>query len=162
MQKRNKKLRSGTMFFEAVKATPEVRECYCPGKSGILKKERNKVELKDSQKCGGSLYIDQCLSDQGLYPNDNRWDYAIDYDGKVYFFEFHPAKTSEVSTVLRKLDWLKYWLHHKAPEINALKATTKTPFYWVQSNGYHIPPNSPQGKTVLQKGLIHVSKLVLE
>lgn len=149
-------------FKQAVEATPEVKDCYNEGKLAIPNKERNKVELSDSRKCGGSLFIDQSLIDQGLYPNDNRWDYAIDYDGEVFFFEVHTANTREVSTVLKKLEWLKNWLVTKAPEINALKAKSKTPFYWVQSNGYSILPNSSQERAVIQKGLKPISKLVLK
>ncbi len=149
-------------FKRAVEATEEVHMCYKEGKLAILNKERNKVELTDSRKCGGSLFIDQCLIDQGLYPQSNRWDYAIDYNGEVFFIEVHTASTSEVRTVLSKLTWLKDWLNHKAPEINALKAKSKTPFYWLQSNGYHISPNSAQERAVIQKGLKPISKLVLK
>jgi hypothetical protein len=149
-------------FKQAIEETEEVRLCYKEGKLAIPNSERNKVELDDPRKCGGSLFIDQCLIDQGLYPNANRWDYAIDYKGEVFFFEVHTANTGEVSTVLNKLAWLKDWLHQKAPEINALKAKTKTPFYWVQSNGYHILRNSSQEREVIQKGLKPVSKLVLK
>lgn len=149
-------------FKKAVEETPEVQHCYCEGKLAISNKERNKVELDDPRKCGGSLFIDQCLIEQGLYPNENRWDYAIDYSGEVFFFEVHTASSSEVSTVLNKLDWLKNWLNHVAPEINLLKAKTKTPFYWVQSNGYHILKNSSHERRVLQKGLKPISKLVLK
>jgi hypothetical protein len=146
-------------FKEAVQATPEVRNNHCEGKLAIPSGERNKVELLDPRKCGGSLFIDQSLIDQGFYPNDSRWDYAIDYNGEVFFFEVHTANTSEVSTVLKKLAWLKDWLRQKAPEINTLKATSKTPFYWVQSNGYHILKNSAQERQVIQKGLKPISKL---
>ncbi len=149
-------------FRQAVESTPEVRMCFQEGKLAILNKERNKVELTDSRKCGGSLFIDQCLIDQGMYPQDNRWDYAVDYSGEVFFIEVHTASTGEVSTVLSKLTWLKDWLIHKAPEINSLRAKTKTPFYWVQSNGYHILSNSSQERLVIQKGLKPISKLVLK
>lgn len=149
-------------FKIAVEETPEVHLCYCEGKLAILNNERNKVELDDPRKCGGSLFIDQCLHVQRLYPNANRWDYAIDYNGEVFFFEIHTANTGEVSTVLNKLAWLKDWLNHTAPAINALKAKTKTSFYWIQSNGYHILKNSSQERAVLQKGLKPISKLVLK
>jgi hypothetical protein len=147
-------------FRQAVEATMEVRHCFCEGKKAIKNNERNKVELINSKKCGGSLFIDQCLIDQEKYPKDNRWDYAIDYNGEVYFFEVHTASTSEVSTVLKKLEWLKNWLHHKASEINSLKAEKS--FYWIQSNGYHILPNSRQEKLAKQEGLKPISKLVLK
>ena len=158
----SKILKTKKTFKKAIEETSEIQHSYCAGKMAILNKERNKVELNEARKCGGSLFLDQCLIDQGLYPNDNRWDYAIDYNGEVFFFEVHTACSSQVSIVLKKLEWLKDWLRNKAPEINALKATTKTPFYWVQSNGYHILPNSSHKRAVLQKGLKPISKLILK
>jgi len=147
-------------FKAAVEATSEVSNCYRPGKQAIITSEQSKCELADPRKCGGSLFIDSCLLEQALYPDSNRWDYAIDYKGEVYFFEVHTASTSEVSTVLRKLQWLKDWLIKEAPEINSLRAIS--PFYWVQSNGYHILRNSSQERNVIQKGLKPISKLVLK
>ena len=160
MSNRSYKQKSKKAFKKAVEDTPEVQNCYCKGKTAILNREQNKVDLDDPGKCGGSLFIDQCLHDQRLYPNANRWDYAIDYNGEVFFFEVHTANTGEVSTVLNKLVWLKDWLIQKAPDINALRA--KTPFYWVQSNGYHILKNSSKEREVIQKGIKPISKLVLK
>jgi hypothetical protein len=147
-------------FKNAVKETPDVRECFRAGKQAILAKERDKVELADLKKCGGSLFIDKCLFDQKKYLNDNRWDYALDYDGQVFFFEVHTASSGEVSTVIKKLAWLKGWLITNAPEINSLKATA--PFYWVQSNGYHILPNSSFERLANQNGIIPIPKLILK
>ena len=161
MRKNNQRISKNT-FRQAVILTPEVQNCFCSGKNAIPNKDQSKIELVEPRKCGGSLFIDQCLTNQGLYQNDNRWDYAIDYNGEVFFFEVHTANTGEVSTVLNKLAWLKDWLNNKAPEINALKAKAKTPFYWVQSNGYHITRNSRQERAVLQKGIKPISKLVLK
>jgi hypothetical protein len=147
-------------FKEAVAATPDVCKCHKDGKQAILKAERNKVELSDPQKCGGSLFIDGCLVTQNKYSNANRWDYAIDYSGEVYFFEVHTASDSEVSTVLRKLQWLKDWLNNSAPNINLLKS--KSPFYWIQSNGYHISKNSKYERQAIQSGIRPISKLFLK
>ena len=71
-------------FEAAVKLTPEVTNCYQKGLQAVPKVDKGKVHLTDTTKCGGSLFIDQ-----GLYPRGNRWDYAVDYDGEVYFFETH-------------------------------------------------------------------------
>jgi hypothetical protein len=147
-------------FKQAVKATHDVLLCFRDGKQAILTKERDKIVLTDSKKCGGSLFIDQCLIDQGKYPNDNRWDYALDYDGQVYFVEVHGAKSDQVEVVIKKLEWLKEWLHTNAPEINSLKA--KAPFYWVQKKGYHILPNSAYERAANQKGIKPISNLVLK
>ena len=160
MRNKTYKQKSKKAFKKAVEDTPEVQNCYCKGKTAIINREQNKVELDDPGKCGGSLFIDKCLVDQGLYPNDNRWDYAIDYKGEVFFVEVHTASTDEVRTVLNKLVWLKDWLTQKAPDINALRA--KTPFYWIQSNGYHILKNSSKEREVIQKGIKPIPKLVLK
>jgi hypothetical protein len=160
MKSKNYRLKKKKSFKQAVLATSEVKFCYQKGIGAIPRKERNKVELTDSKKCGGSLFIDKCLINQKKYPQENRWDYAIDYNGETFFFEVHTASTGEVSTVLSKLEWLKGWLRTKAPEINALKA--KNPFYWVQSNGCHILRNSAQEREVNQKGLKPIPKLVLK
>ena len=148
-------------FEAAVKLTPEVTNCYQKGLQAVPKVDKSKVQLTDTTKCGGSLFIDQCLIDQGLYPQGNRWDYAVDYNGEVYFFETHTASTSEVRTVLAKLQWLKDWLVASAPEINKLKAKSKTPYYWVQSDGYHILKNSAHERAAIQSGIKPISKLIL-
>ena len=154
------KIKKKKSFKDAVLVTDEVKLCFREGKQAILNAERSKVELINTAKCGGSIFIDQCLFDQKLYPNANRWDYAIDYNGEVFFFEIHNARSGEVSTVLKKLDWLKDWLHSKAPEINSMKA--KSPYYWIQSNGYHISKNSSHERNAIQNGLKPISKLVLK
>ena len=73
-------------------AVPTSNNLWCEPQTIVL------VELTDSKKCGGSLFIDQCLIDQRKYPNANRWDYAIDYDGRkptVYIIE---------NSVLKKIE----------------------------------------------------------
>jgi NAD(P)H-nitrite reductase large subunit len=159
MRNKKRKTIKRKTFKEAVESTPDVCNCYMVGKQAIISSDRNKCELTVQSKCGGSLFIDECLKQQNKYPQDNRWDYAIDYNSEVFFFEVHTANTSQVSTVLKKLQWLKDWLIRKAPEINSIKASA--PYYWVHTNGYHILPNSSQERSVIQKGLKPVSKLLL-
>lgn len=160
MKNRGKSKKVKGSFKQAVQSTIEVKHCYCEGKQAIKNEEKGKVELIDPRQCGGSLFIDQCLLDQKLYTCDNRWDYAIDYKGEVFFFEVHTASSDQVSTVLKKLQWLKDWLNQKAPEINKLKSISA--YYWVQSSGYHILPNSVYERLVVQKGLKPIPKLVLK
>lgn len=108
----------------------------------------------------GSLDIDTCTS--RIYPNDHRWDYAFAYKGEVFFIEVHSANTGETSTVIKKLKWLKGWLHHKAPKINSLKAPSKKPFYWIQSKNFAILKTSPQYRATIKEGLLPISKLKLD
>ena len=105
-------------FQVAVELTEEVKNGFCFGKQAIKHADRNKVHAADSKKLQGSLDIDSQV--KTLYPHDPRWDYAVSYDDKIYFFEIHPAETSEVGKVISKVQWLKDWLKIKATKINEL------------------------------------------
>ncbi len=155
MKDRQKKALS---FKEAVEATKDIETCYQAGLKA-LGKYSGKISVKDPKKLCGSVDIDSCVAKK--YPQSNRWDYAICYDGSVFFVEVHSANTGEVSTVLRKLQWLKDWLVAEAPEVNNLKVKYTAPYYWIQSNGNHILPNSPQARQVALKGLRPISILQL-
>jgi len=72
----------------------------------------------------------------------------------------HSANTSEVRTVLNKLQWLKDWLNQHATEINKLKAYK--PFYWIQSKGFAIPKTSPQYRAAANAGIKPIPKLNLQ
>lgn len=97
-------------FQNAVKSIPEIKDGYCHGLQA-LGQNAQKVKFKDSKKLNGSVDIDK--STIALYPEANRWDYAIGYDGKAYFLEIHPANTSDVTPVIEKAKWLENWLQQK-------------------------------------------------
>lgn len=137
-------------FQLAVEQTPEISSCYQAGLKA-LGKYRNKIQFPDGFAICGSVDLDACV--QRLYPNDNRWDYIVCYNGLVYFIEVHGAITSEVSAMLNKLKWLRMWLIQQAPKIRALKAKDE-PFIWIQSGKFAIPKTSRQYKLLVQNGLL--------
>jgi hypothetical protein len=145
-------------FRQAVEATSDIENGYLPGLTalGVYSK---RIVVSDTTKIQGSVDIDDCTI--ALYPNDSRWDYAFAYKDEVFFVEVHSAITSEVKTVLKKLQWLKDWLVTRAPEINKLKAKSRNPFVWVQSKNFQIPKSSPQYLMAVQKGLLPLKKLEL-
>lgn len=145
-------------FKKAVESTSEVSICYKIGLSA-LKMNSSKVRLGYNSACSGSVDIDQCLA--AVLPQSNRWDYCFSYKEEVFFIEVHSARSSEVNTVINKLNWLKDWLRTNAPEINKLQATSRTPFYWIQKSNYDILPNSPQYRRVIQAGIKPISILEL-
>lgn len=153
------KKREANAFKTAVEKTPDIAHCYQTGLKG-LSGNSHKIELLETTSCSGSIDIDSCTT--AKYPQSNRWDYALCYKKEVFFVEVHGAKTDEVGTVLKKLQWLKDWLNSDAPEIYKLKANTQTPFVWIQSNGFHILPNSKQYRQAIQAGLKPIAKLVLK
>ncbi|MEQ1746249.1 MAG: hypothetical protein ABMA02_12545 [Saprospiraceae bacterium] len=143
-------------FKTAVENTPDVSSGYLAGLKA-LGNYSPKVNLCSTSKCEGSLDIDSCT--RVLYPQDNRWDYAIGYDSKVYFAEVHSAQTNEVSTMLRKLEWLKNWLNRQAPEIKKLRASQ--PYFWIKSGRFDIYAGSSQAKQIAKAGLKPISILNL-
>lgn len=143
-------------FKAAVAETPDITNCYQPGLKA-LGTYSTKISPGNTTLCNGSVDVDSCTA--ALYPNANRWDYCIGYNNEAYFVEVHSANTSEVSTMLNKLQWLKDWLVNEAPELNKIKA--KPPYYWVMSGKYAILPNSSQARQIAAAGIKPIAKLTL-
>lgn len=165
MVRKNKKKREETeqgeikcAFQIAVENTPDVKNGFCVGLKAVKNSDRNKVDATDPKKIQGSLDIDGQVKKIYLY--DNRWDYALSYDDKIYFFEVHSASTSEVDTVIKKLRWLKDWLKNKAPDINKLQKGNQ-PYTWVQSGSYSILPSGSYAKKLTSEGIKVVKSLKL-
>ncbi|WP_259016289.1 hypothetical protein [Emticicia fluvialis] len=144
-------------FKLAIQNTPDVTNCYQSGLRA-LGSYSNKISLQDAPQCEGSIDIDSCTTSK--YPNSPRWDYAFGYKGFAYFIEVHSAYTNEVNTVISKLTWLNDWLNNHAPEIKKIRAPT--PYFWIQTSGYHILKNSRQERLLAQKGIRPIPKLVLK
>ncbi len=166
MVKKNKKKKEETeqekakcSFQIAVENTSDVKNGFCVGLKAVKNSDRNKVDATDPKKIQGSLDIDGQV--KKIYPYDNRWDYALSYDDKIYFFEVHPASTSEVDTVIKKLGWLKDWLKNKAPQINKLQKGNQ-PYTWVQTNGYAILSSGSYAKKLSTHGIAVANRLKLE
>ncbi len=145
-------------FKSAVEAIPHIANCY-EGGLAALGKYKLKIELTEPRKVDGSVVIDESV--RPLFPQANRWDYAISYNSEVYFIEVHSAQTSEVAVVLRKHRWLKDWLNEYAPELNAMKPKDKPAFYWIQSNNFQIQSHLPQYRQAINAGLKPIPKLRL-
>lgn len=145
-------------FQAAVRSNLEISNCFQSGLRALGNDSR-KIVIKNTSLCEGSVDLDTCLSK--TYPQQNRWDYCLSYNGEVFFVEVHSAITSEVSTVIKKLDWLKNWLMASATELDKLKAKSRTPYYWVQSSGFSILPQSKQFRAVVQAGIKPIARLEL-
>ena len=148
---KKKKILQNLTFKEAVEATPEVITGYREGLEAFGE-YKSKIKVPEPNKIDGSLDID--ATTVKLYPDDNRWDYALCYDSEVFYIEVHSATTSEVSRMIKKLQWLKTWLATKAQEINKLTTKTKQPYYWIQSSKCDIPKHMPQYKIVVQNKIL--------
>lgn len=136
----------------AVEQTEDVKGNFKVGFGAIKNNERQKFVVPDPRLIGGSLDIDS--STKAKYPDASRWDYAVEYNNETFFIEIHPGSTSEIPTVIAKLDWLKQWLKEKAPEIDALKSKEKRPYQWVFTNNFAILPNSRYARQLSLLGII--------
>lgn len=141
-------------YQRAVAQTPQLGAvAYHFGLKAIRGKYGKRITFVTAQILG-SVDLDATL--ESHYPNDSRWDYGIGVqkDGKALalWVEFHPAQTSNVEEVLKKLRWLKNWLGAHAPALLEI-TPSKSAYHWLATNGVHIIPNSPQARRLAQEGL---------
>lgn len=137
-------------FQKAVEKTPEISSGYRSGVHALKKSDRSAIVVADTRLLDGSVDIDTAVQEK--YPNENRWDYAIGYSGKVCYVEVHPAYTSEVSVVENKLKWLKTWLKKKASLLDAIPKAIPV-FVWAQTGKGAILPQSSQAKRLATLGI---------
>jgi hypothetical protein len=91
-----------------------------------------RVTVAKPRKAVHSIALDESLKAQ--YPNAPRWDYGIGLQEnkveRIAWVEVHPATSSEVDAVLKKLAWLKTWLAQHADPCHKTPAT----FHWVATD----------------------------
>lgn len=146
-------------FQLAVENTEDVKDGFREGKQAIKNADSDKVEAANERKIQGSLDIDSQV--KALYPDAARWDYALSYDDIVYFFEVHPAETSEVDKMISKVRWLREWLRTKATEIDKLPKA-EHPYVWLPSGRYNILPTGKYGQKLALAGIVVSKKLSLK
>jgi hypothetical protein len=145
-------------FRDIVENTPDIATGYMLGLQA-MGAHSIKINTRNPRNIGGSVNIDR--NTKSKYPKDSRWDYAFDYNGEVFFVEVHPSETSDVNIILKKLEWLKGWLRNNAPLLEQKKAKSRTPYYWLQTGRFSIPPTSPQYRRIAQSGLTPINLLQL-
>lgn len=141
------------MSFEDVVRSCKVLQ-YRKGLQALGNDSR-KIAPSDSKMLSGSADIDSDF--KSLYPNCNRWDYVVGYNEKAYFVEIHPCCTSEIKTMLKKIDWLKSFLKTHGSQLIDIKADVN--YYWVASGKVDISPNSKM-KRQLDDYNIKISSLL--
>lgn len=135
-------------FRRAVQNTPQIANCYQNGKSAL---GINSVKVREAnpRSLSGSVELDACLLRQ--FPTANRWDYVVGYNNVAYFMEVHHASTSEVDTMINKLNWLKNWLRTDGTYLDAIKASN--PYHWVFTNKNTISKGSTYERRLVRAGL---------
>lgn len=118
--------------------------------------ERKKIKVPSTSRLNCSVNLDNAA--KSTYSHENRWDYALDYAGKTFFIEIHPAHTSEIDCMVKKVIFVKRWLSLVAPEMLELPGAKE--FYWVSSGttDLRILPNSTQGRKLALHKIISVGQ----
>ena len=150
MNNKQPKAVTKSKFQISVEGTDEISTAYHKGIQAIKNCDRGKIIAEALSDIDGSVDIDNAV--KHIYPNDNRWDYAIGYKNKVCYIEVHPAYTGEVEKIAQKLLWLKGWLNDRAPLLSSLPKA-KIPFVWLSTGGVHIIPQSKQYKRLSTLGI---------
>lgn len=145
----------------AVETTPDVKGHFQKGLQALESKDkgRNLIDYADSSKIKGSVYLDHATSNLE-HPYPKRWDYVIEYDNKIFYYEPHPASGGDkIMEICGKIDWLLWWLKNNAPDIRDLGTEG---FYWIHTGECAIDKNSKQYKTLVDKGVQLESRLYMK
>lgn len=138
------------MKFEAlVSKIPEIRSCFQPGLRG-LGRNSGKIEVSNSRGLDGSVNLDECT--KKIYPSQNRWDYIVGYQKKIYFFEIHPASSSHIDTMINKKKWLMDWVNKNGKIIKNHIGGQKA-YQWIATGRVGITRNSSQARKLAQNGI---------
>lgn len=149
MKKNENTVQKTDVFKDAVEKTADLRGGFRKGLQA-LKGNSTKVATGNPGKLSGSVDIDECT--KHIYPNDARWDYAIGYDNEAWFLEVHPANTSNVKEMVKKVQWLEKWLLGPGRKLCAIRKDKV--HYWIPSGKVCILKTSPQYRSLAQHNLL--------
>lgn len=136
----------------------KLRNYFFRGLGALTSADKRHIEVPNTSLIKGSVALDNAA--KGDMPDNFRWDYAFDYNGEVYFVEVHPASTSEISTMVNKVDGLRQWLKMINAGLMSLPPIERK-FYWVSSGKtqLRITPNSRQAKQLAAKKIVPVGNV---
>lgn len=141
-------------------ADDRIKPYFQNGIGALKKADRQAVKEPDTKLLGGSVALDEAARNE--FPLANRWDYAIEYDGDLFFIEIHPAFTSEIDCVISKVRFVNKWVSDNYPDILKLpkKESGARCFYWVSSGStdMRITPGSQQAKKLALNHIRPVGK----
>ena len=97
-------------FQQAVAAAPEpVCQFFWKGKRALKREHRGLVICVKPRRFSGSIDLEGALSRSKAHANENLWDYGLGlvvsgHAERAIWVEVHPACTSEVETIVTKLE----------------------------------------------------------
>lgn len=143
-----------TNLKDAVENTPALNGCFKDGNGAMKEQYKRKVSFSKPRLVAGSIDIDTSM--KRMFPGDNRWDYAIEYNGEMHYIEVHRADIHKgYQDVVNKLKWLQHWLQDDATCINNLPHPKR--YHWV-STGEVAQEKILYGSTQSKKRLLTAKK----
>lgn len=130
------------------------------GLGGLRKSDRSRVKVPYSSLLTCSIDLDASLKHG--YPQANRWDYAIEYDRRTYFLEVHPASTSEINSMIQKVEFLERWAGSHLPKLlEPQPGVSVRCYYWIASGStdLRISQTSPQARKLAMKHIKPVGRI---
>lgn len=121
-------------------------------KSGLqaLRRNSRRIKAQDPGSILCSIDFDTALKKS--YPEDSRWDYAVECD-KLYYIEVHSANgDSNITDLRNKVDWLR-----KTIASLKLKISKTQKYIWIPTNDVKFSRNSKYQKRLSQFGIEHQS-----
>lgn len=152
-EKVSKKLEKPQNLMEIGNSNKTLKSYCGKGLQVIKSGYRSKFIFPDTRKISASIDFDEALKE--TFSKENRWDYGIEYDQNLIFAEVHPAQTSEIDCMIKKVQSIKGWINDNCKELLKLPKFEKgeRQFYWVASGGNGILPNSRQAKRL---AVVHI------
>jgi hypothetical protein len=141
-----------SQFRKAVVACSDVT--LQEGLQALSPASREKIRPKNTRSVKGSVDLDKDLRDR--LPAENRWDYAVGYEGndnveRAFFIEIHPAETSEIRRMVRKAQSLKTWAERHAPDL--WNMTIPREIHWVASGRCNLRLNDAYRRQLALAGV---------
>lgn len=148
-------------FKEVVEKTPNLKGKWCAGLGALRKEDKDHVKPEDTSttRLRGSVDVDTAL--QRLRPQANRWDFAVGYkhanrkEEFIYWVETHTGSDSQISVMIKKLDWLKAWLKEDGKDL----AKFDKLYVWAPSGATSFTKGATQVKTLATKGLYYAGSV---
>jgi len=142
-------------FRDAVKKVADLEKAHAVGLQALRAEDKHHIDAQNTRHLTGSVDIDSAL--KKVYPNANRWDFAIAYQHAnriaevIYWVELHTASDSQVKVVVKKAQWLLQWLKDAGKPL----ARFERDIVWVSSGATSFTLSAPQRKQMAQAGMRH-------
>lgn len=148
-----------TLSLQSVAEASCLKNYFARGLGAI--KEKSCINVPHTRRASGSVNLDKAMEKD--YPEDNRWDYALEYDGYTFFLEVHPASTSEIKCMIKKVEQVKTWLAENVPDLLKLPKKEKGArvFYWISSgkSDIRLLPQSQQARSLAKAHIKRVGRI---